>query len=119
MHIVLIGPHIDAQLVATTARLPADNNLPALEISYVSELYHEFARKAAATAAVGAEEKKDDEEQETKVASPKDLSLLPCAIFCFNAGMWGFEEWEPTIKYVTSVCFTLIVGHNRGACWRT
>ena len=45
--IVLVGPHIDGRLAATTARLPPEGTLPGLDIVYRSAPYQDQGRRVA------------------------------------------------------------------------
>ncbi|EQC36844.1 hypothetical protein SDRG_05674 [Saprolegnia diclina VS20] len=68
--LVLIGPNVEQRLhgTASTSAIPGSDK--SVCVVYASELWSEH------------------------LAGPMYLS--PSAIFCFNAGVWGYDEWLPT-----------------------
>eukprot|EP00750_Incisomonas_marina_P028514 INCI675.1.p1 GENE.INCI675.1~~INCI675.1.p1 ORF type:complete len:510 (+),score=103.86 INCI675.1:70-1599(+) len=99
VNVTLVGPHIDSKLASSSATLPVDGDLPGLSIRYVGKLYHEYAATIVADSSEGLESKQADGE-EVPIARHADL---PAAVFAFNAGMWGFEEWQPTVQHIVKV----------------
>ena len=73
--------------------------LDAFAFRYVGKLYHEYAATIVADSSEGLESKQADGE-EVPIARHADL---PAAVFAFNAGMWGFEEWQPTVQHIVKV----------------
>ncbi|KDO32911.1 hypothetical protein SPRG_02603 [Saprolegnia parasitica CBS 223.65] len=68
--LVLIGPNVEQRLHGTAATSAIPGSDKSVCVVYASELWSEH------------------------LAGPTYVS--PSAIFCFNAGVWGYDDWLPT-----------------------
>ena len=87
LNITLVGPHIEASLVGQEftklkVRDVPQEGIPLLGIRYSDALYHDFDAAQVRKRAEG------------EYAPP------PHVCMCFNAGVWVFDEWTPTVLHI-------------------
>ncbi|ETW09112.1 hypothetical protein H310_01562 [Aphanomyces invadans] len=69
--LVFVGPNVARKLHGRNERI-ARLNGKNVYLQYATELWDEYLRSAAYTS--------------------------PAVVFCFNAGVWGYDEWLPTFQ---------------------
>mmetsp|Transcript_28778 Transcript_28778/g.37793 ORF Transcript_28778/g.37793 Transcript_28778/m.37793 type:complete len:270 (-) Transcript_28778:71-880(-) len=92
LSLFLIGPNIPAGL---TGNLYTNVQGLHFNVLYSCEEYHEYWQSCV------------NEDQSR-------LFQNPIAAFCFNAGVWGYDSWEPTLKFLIfqMKCPTIITSYN-------
>ena len=76
VHITLVGPHIEVKMAGTShenLKVSKDLHVPTLSLRYSDTLYHKFKHEAG---------------------------KLPHLVCAYNAGIWVFDEWTPTVLHV-------------------
>eukprot|EP00941_MAST-03F_sp_MAST-3F-sp1_P003351 g3351.t1 len=87
LNITLIGPHVESTLVGQehtklSVKGDDDERTPQVCIRYSDMLYHDF------------------DNRQTMKRSEGEYAPPPHVCMCFNAGVWVFDEWTPTVLHI-------------------
>lgn len=87
LELLLVGPHVDPSLDATRhSGLCGGTEQAELTVIYSTSMYHKLEDRVRRGSA---------------------------ATFCFNAGVWGYESWIPTIAAACDAdCAVVITSYN-------
>jgi hypothetical protein len=87
LRLLLIGPHVRPCLHNTThSGLCGGPKAAILSVQYSTDLYHERVSEAE--------------------------SACPLAVFCFDAGVWGYDSWLPTLSVAVACSPVIITSYN-------
>lgn len=89
LHLLLNGPHLPAHLHGTQhsdVNGADDGDAASLIISYDTSLYHE--------------------------RGPVSTSAPLAAVFCFNAGVWGYDSWMPSLAAAAAAAPVVVTSYN-------
>ena len=91
VHITLVGPHIEVKMAGTShknLKVSDDPSVPTLSLTYSDTLYHKF--------------------------NTQKTTREPHLVCAYNAGIWVFDEWTPTVLHVyrNMSCPLVITSYN-------
>jgi len=90
LQLSLVGPNVPTNMAVQ----PAIDLLWTLSQQQQQQSHHDSMRLHTATAQCYEASYHDWLTQQLQ----EDYPLLPDVVFCFNAGIWGYDEWKPTIR---------------------
>jgi len=95
LSLTLVGPNVPSGVASPVNLLESDEtresqSLQSAEINCHTATYHDWL----------AEQLKNNKESNESQHGEK---VLPDLVVCYNAGIWGYNEWKPTIRYLVQL----------------